>query len=275
MKIKRVLNNNAVVALNDLGEEIILKGKGIAFRKKSGDDIDSSQVEKIFVSQNSDVNRRYQETLINIPLDCIEVSDRAIEIIKNKITNQLNDQIYVTLTDHIANLLERLAMGIEFDNALLWDIKRMYKDEYNVGLEVVSLIRESFDVKVSDDEASFIALHIVNAMMDTDMHQVLEITAMIDDIYDIVKSHFDLEFDEESIDYNRFILHLRFFFERIINKQSLETEKNEHLLELLIKEYPAQYECVSDIVRYVGVKYKEPIAGEVMYLMVHVVKLTT
>ena len=116
MKVKRVLNNNAVVALNSIGEEVILKGKGIAFNKSSGDIIDESKIEETFVSQNNNVNRRYQDVLVHIPVDFIEVSDEAISIIKTKINKELSDQIYVTLTDHIANLIERLSMGIEFDN---------------------------------------------------------------------------------------------------------------------------------------------------------------
>ena len=44
MKVKRLLNNNAVVALNSIGEEVILKGKGIAFNKSSGDIIDESKI---------------------------------------------------------------------------------------------------------------------------------------------------------------------------------------------------------------------------------------
>lgn len=275
MKVKRVLNNNAVVALNTIGEEMILKGKGIAFNKSPGDIIDESKIEETFVSQSSDVNRRYQDVLINIPVDYIEVSDKAISIIKSRIDKKLSDQIYITLTDHISNLLERLSMGIHFDNSLLWDIKRMYKEEYAAGLEVVKLIRSSFDVKVPDDEASFIALHIVNAMMDTDMHQVVEVTAMIEDIYDIVQTHFNLEFDEDSIDYNRFILHLRFFFERVINKKPLGVETNKNMLDMLKKEYQEQFDCVSEIIKYVGTKFDDSLEGEVLYLMIHVVKLTT
>ena len=41
MKIKKILNNNAIISENDQTEEIIITGKGIAFGKKAGDLIDS------------------------------------------------------------------------------------------------------------------------------------------------------------------------------------------------------------------------------------------
>lgn len=49
MIIKRVLNNNAVMSLDKNNEEIIVKGKGIAFQKKNGDSIDEKKIDKIFV----------------------------------------------------------------------------------------------------------------------------------------------------------------------------------------------------------------------------------
>lgn len=36
MKIKKILNNNVAISSNDKGEEIIVVGCGIAFKKKVG-----------------------------------------------------------------------------------------------------------------------------------------------------------------------------------------------------------------------------------------------
>ena len=274
MIIKRILNNNAVMSLDEHGQEMIVKGKGIAFQKKTGDKIDEKKIDKIFRLDNQDTNRRYQEILIHIPSDCIEACESMIDVIKENIKKELSDKIYVTLTDHIFNLLERVQMGIVFDNALLWDVKRLYRDEYQVGIQVVNMIRQAFDIKIDDDEASFIALHIVNAEMDTEFKDVIEVTAMIDDVYDIVASQFHLNIDQDSLEYMRFIMHLRVFFERIFNHQNLGSEKSKTLLKTLRQEYPKQYQCVLSILNYVSQRYDEPMEGEILYLLVHVIKLT-
>ena len=48
MKIKRIYNNNVVVSNDMSGKEIIIIGRGIAFQKKVGEEIDQVKVEKIF-----------------------------------------------------------------------------------------------------------------------------------------------------------------------------------------------------------------------------------
>lgn len=274
MIIKRILNNNAVMSLDENNEEIIVKGKGIAFQKKCGDQIDKLLIDKIFVINNKETKRRYQQILVSIPDDCISICEDMIEVIKGKINKELSDKIYVTLTDHVFNLIERVKMGIVFDNSLLWDVKRLYIDEYNVGLLIVDMIRQKFDIKIEDDEASFIALHIVNAEMNTEFRDVIEITGMIDDIYDIVESNFELNIDKESLEYTRFIMHLRVFFERIVNHQNLKSEKSASLLKILQDEYQKQYQCVLKIIDYVTMKYDELFEGEILYLLVHIIKLT-
>lgn len=274
MIIKKALNNNAVMSIDEAGNEIIVKGKGIAYNKKNGDAIDEDKIDKIFVIDNKEANRRYQEILVHIPDDCINACERMIDVIKEKIHKDVSDKIYVTLTDHIFNLLERVKMGIVFDNALLWDVKRLYKDEYQVGLQIVDMIREEFDIKIQDDEAGFIALHIVNAEINCDFRDVIEVTGMIDDVYAIVESYFDLDIDKDSLEYTRFIMHLRVFFERILNKKNISYERSQKLLQSLKDEYSEQYQCTKKILNFVAMKYDAPLEGEVLYLLIHIIKLT-
>jgi len=274
MIIERILNNNAVMSRSRLGEEIIVKGKGIAFGKKPGDPIDDHLVGKIFLPQNQDINRRYQQILVSIPYDCVEGSEKIIDAIRSMVSKKLSDKIYVTLTDHIDSLIDRLRQGIELDNTMLWDVRRMYPEEYQAGKKAVQMIREIFDLRVPDDEAGFIALHIMNAEINAEIKDTYKITAMIDDIYEIVESDFDLNTDKESLDYTRFIMHLRIFFERIINKKCYQQEKSRQLLDNLKESYPRQYQCVLKIIGYVKQRYDEPMEGEILYLLVYIVKLT-
>ena len=49
MLIKKILNNNVVITINDDHEEIIVMGKGIAYGKRNGDLIDISKVNNIWI----------------------------------------------------------------------------------------------------------------------------------------------------------------------------------------------------------------------------------
>ncbi len=55
----------------------------------------------------------------------------------------INDNCYIALVDHIYTACERVKEGIFVKNALLWDIKRFYKIEYEVGKRSLRIIKES------------------------------------------------------------------------------------------------------------------------------------
>ncbi len=66
-------------------------------------------------------------------------------------------------------------------NALLWEIKKFYNHEFLVGKEALSIIKNKLGVTLSEDEAGFIALHIVNALMDDiSIEKATKMTKMIE-----------------------------------------------------------------------------------------------
>ena len=66
MRIEKVYNNNVVLAKGDEGEEIIVMGRGLGFQKKSGDEIDTSLVEKTFVMQDSSATNELTRVYIDL-----------------------------------------------------------------------------------------------------------------------------------------------------------------------------------------------------------------
>ena len=48
VKIIRVLNTNAVVSVDSQGMELIMTGPGIGFKKRKGENIDQSLVDKTY-----------------------------------------------------------------------------------------------------------------------------------------------------------------------------------------------------------------------------------
>ena len=49
MIIQKVINNNVVSTFDSNGKEVILMGKGIGFRKKTGDELDKTKIELIIL----------------------------------------------------------------------------------------------------------------------------------------------------------------------------------------------------------------------------------
>lgn len=276
MIIERVLNNNTISCIDENGNEIILKGKGIAFQSSRGGIVDNSKIEKRFILENQDTNRKFQELLTSIPDDILDTSEEIIELIKDNIDKKISDNIHVTLADHIANLLERIRLGINFDNTILYDVRRMYQQEYEIAIKAVEIINTNLNIKLENDEASFIALHIVNAELDLEMKDVYMIASTIHEICDYIEKFFGLTLNESDLISSRFILHLRFFIERIMLQREFPKSKNEDLLEILTKKYTDQYKCVEEIIHILSKKFNSNVGeDDKLYLLIHIVKLTT
>lgn len=276
MRIKQRYNNNIVLAINDEHEEIVLIGKGLAFGMEKGDIVPRNKIEKQF-ELKGEAKYKFQEMIQDTPLDFIIASEEIIAFIKQKYQKKLSDTIYVTLTDHIVNTVERIRMGINFDNILLGNVKQLYHEEYEIGLEAVAILRKQFDIKIDDSEANFIALHIINAQLDSDMMQIYTITEIINEISNILNQHFKVNC-KNNFAYDRFITHCRFFVQRVLNYTDEEngTAFNHEMLELMKAKYERQTSCVNEICDYIEKKYSYKVnQDEQLYLMMHMVKLTS
>lgn len=62
MIIQKVINNNVVSTFDSNGKEVILMGKGIGFRKKTGDELDKTKIEKIFTLDLSGNHLLYKKS---------------------------------------------------------------------------------------------------------------------------------------------------------------------------------------------------------------------
>lgn len=271
MKIVRLLNNNSAISLDHAGAEIIVLGKGVAFQKKKGDVIDEDRIEKIFYLSDSEIFSKFQQLLDQIPVEYIEIGDEIISMAKLKLGKKLNDSIYVSLSDHLFSSITRFREGITIKNALLWDIRRFYLTEFEIGKQSLVIIKEQFDISLPEDEAGFIALHIVNAEDMKENQDSYKVTKIMQEISNIVRYYFQINFDEDSVDYYRFINHLKFFAQRLTSG-SLHDEKSEAgLLEAVKARFINAYQCVEKIDEHLQKNYHYVLTDEEkLYLTIHV-----
>lgn len=270
MTVEKVINNNIVSAYDKTGREVVVMGRGIGFGVRAGAVIDNSKIEKVFRIESQGVAEQFKELLANMPLEHAQISNDIISYAKSTLKLKLNQSIYVTLTDHINFAIERYQKGINLENALLWEIKRFYPQEYGLGRYAIDLIRERLHVSLPEDEAGFIALHFVNAEYGTDIRDALHFPNQMKDILDIVTRELGIRLDEGSLHYERFITHVKFLLQRVYRKELLPDEESE-LAEMMKKKYPKEYACSEKIADYI-----EEAAGcrlsaeEIMYLSIHI-----
>ncbi len=275
MKIAKILNNNAFISLDENDEEIIVMGKGIAFGKKQGYEVELTDSCKVFSNSDKELNNRLKNIVSDIPQEYIKTTDQIVSILEREYDKKLNDIIYVTLTEHINGAVERFKKGIQIKNPLLLDIKRLFKDEYEVSIQALDIIKEEFGINFDEDEAGYIAQHIVNAQLDDNIIDVSNITKIMQEILNIIKYSYKMEFDESSVHYYRFITHLKFFAQRILNKSHYEDD-NEEIFEMFKEKYTNSYKCVLKIDSLMKKTYNYELSkDEQLYLMIHIERITT
>ncbi len=274
MHIKKVLNNNAFISLDEKGEEIIVMGRGIAFGKKGNQHADLSNFKyKIFSNKDKNLNEKLMTVVSEIPEKYIEITTKIVSLFEKDYNKKLNDIVYVSLTEHIHGAVERYNKGIQVKNPLILEIKMLFADEYNVSKKALELLKQEFGVNFDDDEAGYIAYHIVNAQLNNDIGDVANIIKIMQEILNIIKYYFKVDFNEESIIYYRFVTHLKFFAQRVFNHSIYEDDESD-LFELLKVKYERSYKCVLKIKEFIEQKYTYNLSeDEQLYLMIHIERI--
>lgn len=240
VKIIRVLNTNAVVSVDSQGMELIMTGPGIGFKKRKGENIDQSLVDKTYHLENKEESKRLQEVVKEISEEYLGIADRVVkEAKKEKL--EIRDSLYVTLTDHINSAVARLS-------------RRNRIKEY--------------------DEAAFIAMHIVSAELNAqNITDVNQITELINTVLQIVRIHFKIDLNEESISYERFLTHLKFFAARVFDHMEYEDTMQE-IYKVMVEQNENAFSGVKKIAEYIKKQYNYKLTiDEQLYLLIHIKRI--
>ncbi|WP_182201498.1 BglG family transcription antiterminator LicT [Paraliobacillus salinarum] len=275
MKLKKVLNNNVILAKTDDHQEVVVFGNGIAFNLKPGNLIDETKINKIFILKTRDISIKLANLLKEVPIEYVEIAQEIIIYASKKLNVSISDYMILTLTDHIYFAVKRYKNKEQIRNVLLWEVKRFYKTEFEIGLKALEIVEEKTGMKFDEDEAGFIALHLVNTLVEgNENDKAINITNIVQDILGIIKYHFKIEFDEDSLNYGRLVTHLKFFAQRILVKDRIYDEEDDLFNQVNYK-YPEAFECVKKIERYVLNGYGTKIThAEMVYLVLHISRMT-
>ncbi|OJG11793.1 transcription antiterminator [Enterococcus aquimarinus] len=265
-----------MISSNSDGQETVVMGKGLGFKKQVNEIIDESKIEKIYTSSKEWNVNKLTDMLSAIPLEHAQVANEIIGFAKVSLGRKLSEKIFLTLTDHINYAVERHQTGMEIKNALLWEIKRFYNHEFLIGKEALSMIKNRLGIELPEDEAGFIALHIVNAELDMEqVSQVSEMAKIIQTILNIVKYQFKTDLDEYSLNYERFVTHLKFFIQRLYSDITLEQDETASFMFMLKEKYSEEYVCALKISEYISKEFGRTLKeDELIYLTIHIRRIT-
>lgn len=265
--IVKSYNNNIVsVKIND--EERILFGKGIGFGKKLGDKIEKgTEVEKIFVIEDEDNLRNFKQVIENVDEEFLMLCEKMILYIANELKEELDERIHIALVDHLNFAVKRLSNDEEIENPFSMEIKALYPTEYILAEKVAETIQHEKQLKIPEGEIGFIALHIHSARNCGKLSNTVKSTYLITSIIEYVEEKIEVKIEKTSLDYARFLTHLRFAIKRILIDISI---KNDFIKEIKSK-YKLSYKIAKGVSKILFDQLGKNIPeDEIAYLAMHI-----
>lgn len=266
MKIKKILNNSAVVVKDRDGEKIVM-GEGIGFQKRKNDPVNQAKIDKVFVMKDPNEHKKFEEILQFLPEEHIQIAEEIISYAEKEFGVMINEHIHVAFSDHLSFAIERLTNGISIKNALLGQIKILYVKEYQIGLWARELIKEKLGIEIPEDEVGNIAMHMHTARMNAgDMQETIDITTTIQEITNIIENSLKINIVEDTMSYERLITHLRFSLKSLLSHEK-NHDYDEKMVSMIKENFKESYTCAQEVGRFLEEKYRiDYPEAELMYI---------
>lgn len=219
MKIIKKINTSAALALDSKGNEVVVLGKGIGFPKMPYDLKDLSVIEKTFY----DLDPKYVEAIADLPQSILLASTEICELAQMELDCKLNPNLPITLADHLNFAIERFKKGIIISSPLAYDISHLYPKETDIGKQTLKILKETYDIILPEDETINIAMHVINAEIESgDLHSLMTTVKIIDEIVNMIEETMGRNLDQNSYCYSRFAMHMRYLIQRLSSGKQLE-----------------------------------------------------
>ena len=266
MKIIKVFNNNSVSAILPGEREAILLGNGIGFHKRAGEAVDEHRIEKVYYVQ-TEMQTKFLEMLQDVQPRVMEAAERIIALAESE-GFPMSSQATISLVDHITFAVERQEKQMSLPNLLLSETRLLYQKEFEMGHRALEIIREHCGVALPEDEAGYIALHLVSISVDsTAAYNTLK---FVKAVLDIIRQTYQIALDENSLDALRLITHLKFLSQRIQQSSTWQDGDEESLYQFLLRRDKENPRCLERIDAYLRGTGAPPLnRQERFYLLIH------
>ena len=273
MKIKKVLNQNAVLVLDE-GQEKVAVGKGVGFNKTKNDVLSRQLVERMFVMEPEGL-KKLQVLLSQIEDKYFLASEEIIQHAETVLGEKLNEHINIGLSDHIAFAAENIQNNIIVRNKLLSEIEILYSEEFATAQWAVEYLTQTLEIPFSYDEAGYIAIHIHSARSGrTDNSKSIREVTIVSEIIHLIEQELaiDIHDDKNSLSYSRLVNHLRLFIHRF--QQNQYAVLDEEILEVVKKKYAESYEISKKVQVLLMRNFHYQVPNEELgYLSIHIERL--
>lgn len=269
-RIKKILNNNVVVAVNNF-QEVIIVGLGIGFNAKVNQKADPRKIEKIFELKQEDAIRATQ-LVKDIPESMFFEVYRILENQSKDFNLELDAHAYVTIIDHINFAMIRLESGQEIRNLMSYDLQFLYEKEYQFADHIRKEINKLYNTNLPKDETGFLTMHIVNGVNPKLNNKSGVLTDMVWDCLNIIRDTYLIPLKLDDVNTQRIMIHLKMLLQRVMSNQQVDFSEN--VLYNVIEEFESAYKCACKIQDYIENRLQVKInSQELVYMTIHLNRL--
>lgn len=264
-RIVKVLNNNGILVLEgDSRREVILLGNGIGFGRRTGERLDQVKEAKRYELVTKKASALQQVNAID-PV-YIEAAGRIIESACESL-GRVSTDILIPMADHIALAAARAREGRELPNPFNQDISALFDREYQAALRGREIIREMTGIRISEDEAGYIALHIHAGLAEENVAQALDMARLVKESVALIEAEMKVSLKTDSLGHNRLVSHLRYMIARTRKGEPLNLDMEAYARE----QFPVPYAAALTVCRHMAEQMRTEVAPqEAGFLAIHI-----
>ena len=270
-----MLNNNVVLARDEIGREAILTGRGLGFQRKRGQDVDASLISRRYIL--ADNAQSVAEVIAGIPLERLALAERVFRKAARDLGTDIPSSTIIAVVDHINQAMERVRQGLTMDYPLRAEVAHLHPEELQLAEAMVEEINAAQEVQLPGGEAVALALHLFTAAIGAPSAQAAsEQSRLIGQVMGLLEKSFGEAFDADSVNAARFAVHLRYFLVRARTAVQIEDGTSSLVAEALRISDPDAYRVARRIRDLLEIRLNTIVTDdETAYLALHIARLTS
>lgn len=265
--VTKALNNN-ILLVRDKSAEKIIFCRGIGFNRKFGQVLEAGiEVDKIFTIENEQNQKNFKGIMDRVNTEFIALCEEVLKEVSDKLCEELNESIHMSLIDHLALAIKRIKKGEDIQNPFIVEIETLYAKEFELAKIFADRIYKKYKVDFPHGELGFITLHIHSARNNGKLSNTIKYAYLSNTIIEYVEDCLNIEIDKQSLDYARFVVHIRFAIERIITGNRLKND----LAGVIKESYSISYKLSQEISKFIEEELEVKVTeDEIAYLAMHI-----
>ena len=270
-----MLNNNVVLARDEIGREAILTGRGLGFQRKRGQDVDASLISRRYIL--ADNAQSVAEVIAGIPLERLALIERVFRKAARGLNTDVPSSTLIAVVDHINQAMERVRQGLIMDYPLRAEVAHLHPEELRLAEAMVAELNAAQEIQLPGGEAVALALHLFTAAIGAPSAQAAsEQSRLIGQVMGLLEKSFGEAFDVDSVNAARFAVHLRYFLVRARTAVQIEDGTSSLVAEALRASDPDAYRVARRIRDLLEIRLNTTVTDdETAYLALHIARLTS